>query len=276
MRNRTLSALACVAVSALLLAGCSSGGGTSTTGSTNLAQLVADSAQKSTATTSKLAIDVNVSQPGSQSLDLTGTGEFDYAKHTGVVTETIPSVGGNPGGTVEVREIGKTVYVKIPNATDPSKPWVKTDAATFGAQNNGAGTADPSQFLSYLRGASKGITDEGTDTVRGTQTRKLDTTLDLRKAAAKLPAQQKAALEKAIQQLGTSTIPAVVWIDDQGRLRKMTFSIDVNGGQGSTTGGSTSAAQSPNLSVTLELFDYGTPVHVAPPPSSQISSQSIG
>jgi hypothetical protein len=272
MRNRTLLALASAAVSALLLAGCSSGGGTTTTSTTNLAQLVADSATKSTASTSRLAIDVKVSQPGSQSIDITGSGEFDYANHTGDISETIPSVGGNPGGTVEIREIGQTVYVKVPNPSDPSKPWVKTDAATFGAQNGGTGTSDPSQFLSYLRGASSGITDEGTDTVRGTQTRKLKANLDLHKAAAKLPADQKAAVEKAIQQLGTSTIPTEVWIDDQGRLRKMAFSLQVKTG----AQGSTSAPQSAGFSLSLELFDYGAPVNVTPPPSSQVSSQSAG
>ena len=60
-----------------------------------------------------------------------------------------------------------------------------------------------------------------------------------------------------------------MWIDDQGRLRKMSFSIDVsNAAQGTTSGG-----RSANLSLTLELFDYGVPVNVTPPPSSQISSQ---
>jgi hypothetical protein len=269
MRNRTLSAFACAAVSALVLSGCSSGGTTSTT-NTDLARLVADSATKSTATTARLTIDVNVSQPGSQSVDITGSGQFDYANHTGLITETIPSVSGNPGGTVEIREIGQTVYVKVPNPPDPSTPWVKTDAKTFGSENGSSGTSDPSQFLSYLRGASSGITDEGTDTVRGTETRKLKADLDLHKAAAKLSADQRQAVEQAIQQLGTSTIPAEVWIDDQGRLRKMTFSLQLkSGGQGST-----SAPKSAEFSLTLELFDYGAPVHVIAPPSSQVSSHS--
>ena len=56
-------------------------------------------------------------------------------------------------------------------------------------------------------------------------------------------------------------------MDQEGRGRP---------GQGSTTGGSSSAPQGANLSLTLELFDYGAPVHVVPPPSSQISSQSAG
>ena len=269
MRNRMSRALAGAALCAVLLAGCSSGGASTTTSSTNLAQLVADSAAKSTASTSRLAITVDVSQGGSPSVEITGSGQFDYAKHAGVITENIPTVGGSPGGAVEIREIGQTVYVKVPNAPDPSKPWLKTDASTFAGQNGGANASDPSQFLSYLRGASSGITDEGTETVRGTETRKLKANLDLRKAAAKLPQDQRQAVEQAIQQLGTSTIPTEVWIDDQGRLRKMSFSIDVsNAAQGSTSG-----AQGANLSLTLELFDYGVPVNVTPPPSSQISSQ---
>jgi hypothetical protein len=264
-------AFAGAALSALLLAGCSSGGGSGTTSNTNLAQLVADAATKSTASTSRMAITVDVSQPGSSSLEITGTGEFDYAKHAGDLTEKIPSVAGNPGGSVEIREIGQTVYVKVPNAPDPSKPWVKTDASTFGAQNGGTQASDPSQFLSYLRGASTGITDEGTETVRGEATRKLKANLDLRKAAAKLPQAQRQAVEQAIQQLGTSTIPTVVWIDDQGRLRKMSFSLDVSSA-GQTTGGG--SPQTAHLSLTLELFDYGVPVKVTAPPSAQVSSQS--
>lgn len=258
------------ALSVLLLAGCSSGGGSHTTSNTNLAQLVADAATKSTASTSRLAITVDVSQPGSAPLQITGSGQFDYAKHAGVLTESIPSVSGNPGGTVEIREIGQTVYVKVPNPPDPSKPWLKTDASTFGAQNGGTQASDPSQFLSYLRGASNGITDEGTETVRGAETRKLKANLDLRKAAAKLPPEQRQAVEQAIQQLGTSTIPTVVWIDDQGRLRKMSFSLDISNA-GQATG---SSSQTAHLSLTLELFDYGVPVNVTPPPSSQVSSQS--
>ena len=128
--------------------------------------------------------------------------------------------------------------MKVPNAPDPSKPWLKTDASTFAGQNGGTQASDPSQFLSYLRGASSGITDEGTETVRGTETRKLQANLDLQKAAAKLPQDQRQAVEQAIQQLGTSTIPTQVWIDDQGRLRKMSFSIDVsNAAQGTTERG---------------------------------------
>jgi len=270
MRNAMMRAFAGAALSALLLAGCSSGGGSTTTSSTNLAQLVADAATKSTASTSKMGITVDVTQPGSsQSIEITGSGAFDYAKHDGELTETIPSVGGSQGGTVEIREIGDTVYVKVPNAPDPSKPWLKTDAKTFGAQNGGTQASDPSQFLSYLKGASSGITDEGTETVRGTETRKLKANLDLNKAAAKLPADQKQAVEQAIQQLGTSTIPTEVWIDDQGRMRKMSFSLDVP-----TAGASGGSPQSANLALTLELFDYGAPVNVTPPPSSQISSQS--
>ena len=91
-----LRAFAGAALIAVLLAGCSGGGASTTTSSTNLAQLVADSATKSTASTSRLAISVDVSQPGSPSVEITGNGQFDYAKHAGVITENIPSVGGSP------------------------------------------------------------------------------------------------------------------------------------------------------------------------------------
>ncbi|HXJ63105.1 MAG TPA: LppX_LprAFG lipoprotein [Actinomycetota bacterium] len=266
MMKRTTRALAGAALAAVLLAGCSSGGGGGDS-SLSVAQLLAGSADKSTASTAKLALDVSVDVPGQGSVEITGSGAFDYANNRGVITEHIPSTAGQPAQTIEVRTIGDTVYVKAPGLS-ADKPWVKTDTSTFNAQNGGAAASDPTQFLDYLRGSSNSVTDEGTDTVRGVHTRKMKAVLDLQKAAEKLPADQRKAVEQAIQQLGTSTIPAEVWIDDQGRLAKMTFSVGTpSGASGSGGGGS--------LDLTFELFDYGAPVNVTAPPPSEVSSQSV-
>ena len=234
MMRRTTRVLAGAALSAILLAGCSSGGDGGGS-SVSVAQLLAASADKSTASTAKLALDVSVDVPGQRTLDITGSGAFDYANDRGVITEHIPSVAGQPAQTIEVRTIGDTVYVKVPGAS-ADKPWVKTDTSTFSSQNGGAASSDPSQFLDYLKGASSDVSDEGTDTVRGVHTRKLKADLDLRKAAEKLSPEQRKAVEQAIQQLGTSTIPAEVWIDDQGRLAKMTFSVGVPSGASGSGG----------------------------------------
>jgi hypothetical protein len=262
MRARIVAA----AVVAVLVGGaCGSSGGA---GSTDLAKLLSDSTARTRQSSERVAIDVRISSPQLPNpAHITGSGEFNNAAHRGVITEQIPDLSGGGSGTqeIEIREIGQTLYVRAPGAGTPGKPWIETDASTFGAQSGSFDSSDPTQFLDYLQGASSGITDRGDDTIRGDHTRKLAVRIDLRKAAAKLGPQQQQAIEQAIQQLGTSTLPAQVWIDDGGRLRKMSFSFHIQ-----------QNGQRADLTVSLELFDFGVQVDVEAPPKSQVSQSGQG
>jgi hypothetical protein len=256
-----------VLVATALLAGaCGGGGGT---GSTDLTKLLSDSTTKTRETSVRLALDVSVtgsSLPQGEA-HITGAGEFDYSSQRGVINEEIPDITGSGGGTkeIEIRVIGRTVYARVPGVGTPDKPWIETDASTFGAQSGSFGSSDPTQFIDFLKGVSSGIKDEGDDTVRGDHTTELAFRIDLRKAEAKLGSDQRQAVEQAIQQLGTSTLPAHAWIDDQGRLRRMSFSFDIH-----------QNGKSANIDITLELFDFGVKVDVQPPPASQVSQSGLG
>ncbi len=86
--------------------------------------------------------------------------------------------------------------------------------------------------------------------------------LDLEKAATNAAAKQ--AIARLEKQLGTKTIPANVWVDSDGRVRRLALTETIkNPGTGITSTGPISAQ------VTEDLSDFGTAVNVSAPPSGQ-------
>jgi hypothetical protein len=69
----------------------------------------------------------------------------------------------------------------------------------------------------------------------------------------------KQSADDAARALGTTTFPADVWLDAEGRTRKMAFKADSTGG-GSGPGGS----------VAFELYDFGVGATVQAPTPDQV------
>src|SRR6266536_1842210 len=71
-------------------------------------------------------------------------------------------------------------------------------------------------------------------------------------------------LERLLEQAQVQSLPADVWVDDQGRLRKMQYTLKMRpkatGQQGSVT-----------VNTTMELFDFGTTAKVETPPAGQVA-----
>jgi hypothetical protein len=183
---------------------------------------------------------------------------------------------GLPGPPIDAVFDNMTVYENLPRTLIPQMPagksWVKVDLAaagrSIGVDVNALSQSqagDPSQTLAYLRGASGDVTRVGTEDVRGTQTTHYRAVLDLNKAADQSPGARE-AIKSAINALGSSKQPADVWVDAQGRLRRMRYIVDLSKSKvaASTPGVPTS------LTFTLELFDFGVPVQAAVPPPDQV------
>jgi len=88
--------------------------------------------------------------------------------------------------------------------------------------------------------------------------------VNLDKAAAKQgprARQQVAAIEKV---LGTHTLPVQVWLDAQGRVRKVSANVPIP-----NTGSPASSRPAGTFTVSEEFYDFGTPVTTQPPPRSQ-------
>jgi hypothetical protein len=84
--------------------------------------------------------------------------------------------------------------------------------------------------------------------------------LDAAKHAAQVPEELAGLLEESGLAFPR---PADVWIDQQGRLRRMHYAVTMKvPGEG--------ASVPMTVETTLELYDFGVEVHVAPPPANQV------
>ena len=117
------------------------------------------------------------------------------------------------------------------------------------------------QTLAYLKGMSQSVTHVGSDTVDGASTEQFHIVIDMKKALDQVSGSMKCDLSSIESSLGDMTIPADVWIDDQGRLRRMTMDLTMNvpGSQ-----------QSVGMTMQMDLTDFGTPVNVTAPPADQV------
>src|SRR5258708_11207037 len=153
------------------------------------------------------------------------------------------------------------------------RPWVQADVPTvegLAGQQLGlpglGGGLDFTGVPDWLRGVSGPVTTDGTSTIHGDITARYHADVDLTKAAADAPSASRAKLQQAAQAAG-QTIPVDVWIDNQGRLRRLKASVDLSklrARDGVTVN------HTGTIATTLELWNFDTPGNVTPPPADQV------
>ena len=268
-RTVTLIAL----VSAALASGCGQAqsgqsGGSTAPELTNLAQVVSATRD---ARTARIALTTRTQGP-------TGT---TTVRATGVVALTRPVLGSMAVSIhvptvpvpIQMDEIvdGLVAYMEIPALSQEmssARPWLKLDLGQLGKKAGidfgslmSAGDSDPTQALDYLSGTSTGLRSLGSADIRGAQTTHYRATVDLRKVVAHAPAANRAALKASISTLerelgGTVRYPVDVWIDSTGRLRRISERMKM-------------PALTQTMFMTEDLYGFGTPVDVTPPPADQ-------
>lgn len=198
-------------------------------------------------------------------------GTFDFGQRAGEYSTSASAFGvpGNEkvrglflGGSVL---LGLNVLRNQPGfeSVPEGKAWLQVDPDTVGTSD--IAQRDPSSSLDALRGASGKVSRAGSDKVRGVNTTHYRVTLDLAKAISNSPEAQRDHVETSVIALGTRSIPADVWIDSKGRVRKLRLRL--KGGTVANPG-----------SVEFEFFDLGAPVTVTQPdPNSIVDlSQIVG
>lgn len=260
----SVATLATGIVAAVILAGCGGGGNGARAGE----RVRATPDKTLAAGTARVALNVGFSASGVSGA-VKGDGLVDLTNRRGALTLDLGALGGSFGsGTVDTVLDGDGIFVKLPSAVLPgNKPWLRLNLATLSQQaglNLGSlgqlQSADPSQALQFLKGAEDDMRKVGADKVRGASTTHYRGTVDLRKAAATLSPEAQQTVDQAISSLGTSTFPADVWIDGEGRMRKMSFRLDPDG-----------SGPSQASTVEFELFDFGVKADVQPPPPDQVT-----
>jgi hypothetical protein len=93
--------------------------------------------------------------------------------------------------------------------------------------------------------------------------------IDLSKVASQAQAKDGAKAADSVSQeqqaLGTSTIPVTVWVDANGLVRQISEQTPIPAASaGAGNGGGTAT-------VTMTFSNYGAPVQLTPPDSSQVA-----
>lgn len=278
MRARVAASLVMMAAASVAVA---CGGNSAIDGLTPRQVVVAAATRTAEANSSRFTVGVTISgAEASGDVKVSGRGVFDYGEHRGTMSTTIPAGAGTIA--LDTVVIGTTVYQKLPpeyaqgTAFGAIKPWLKIDLeglGSFSGVNLGtlaaAQSADPSQAVAYLYGASTKVEEIDKGELRGDDVVHYRFSVDLNRAAKAAPEELREALSEAAGFYGRAPIPTDAWVDEDGRLRKLTYTVSaanfvfpVDQDQ--------QLAQT-KVSTTLELFDFGVEVKAEPPPADQVT-----
>jgi hypothetical protein len=259
-----VAAVAAIATSVTLLAGCSpssapsakgTGAGTGVTSAAGTAGSGVDAAT--------LAARLNTALTGLTSAhmqidagSLGGTSTADLTLADGHATATDVHLT-TSGQQVEVITVGSDSYVKT--ASDAAKPWI---AVTPDSSNpivkslaSGFSVATLTSSLSALSGmlkSSSGLQDKGTEQIDGVSTTHYAMQLDPAKGTG------DAQLDGLLALLGKTALPIDLWLDGQHRPVQLVIHVSLAG------------TADP---VTVQISKFDAPVTITAPPADQISGK---
>ena len=282
------SGMAIFVAAALGLAACGSGGpsksATTTPAPTGRQIVLASVVKTAAADSAKVSLDMSFSGFG-RGLSVSADGAIDFASGASQTNMTFdgPFASFLTGG-IETRTVDGVVYVRMPVGLLSGKQWIAVDTKRFGATGRGSGDtalgigsqSDPTKILAYLGKVSNGVQLVGTETIRGVETTHYRATVDLTKAAdaAELPPSLRAAVGRLSSKVGD--IPVDVWIDADGLLRREKLGMSLGSFLPAASGASGSTGGSATVTVQLDLYDFGAPVHVQAPPPDQVATLANG
>lgn len=205
---------------------------------------------------------------GGTRVTIRGEGDYDFRRQLGQLRVQLPQ---DAAGASEHRPITEllapgALFMKNRGAGVPADKWVRVDTGTLSDGNLVTGGAtDPYAAAEVLRGTST-ATYAGKTEVAGTPVRHYRGVADLAVAAKSASAGNGAALKAAAKGFATTRVPFDVYLDDQGRIRKVRqrFSF-VNGQRRGTVA----------VASTTLLYGFGAPVDVRLPASSDIYAGKI-
>lgn len=253
--TKALGAIAAVGVLAVVASGC---------GASSL-DPVQSAAAATNQQSARMQMTLRVSTPrGAFTADASGAfrqgeGELAMTVHAG-------------GKTVPLREIYTTssgdaiVYLHSPafaGQLPKGKTWAELDL-TKAEQAGGAslgslqsGSQNPSDMLRMLRDTTS-LTKVGTARIDGVETTHYHVTVDLQKLAASDP-QAASGLGRLESQTGQKKLPVDVWVDGSDHVRRLQLRLNMPSSQ----------AGKLQLSLTMNMSGFGSPVAVTPPPASK-------
>lgn len=260
---------------ALSLAACS--GSAPSAKSDGAAAVLVAATKTAEARSSKIEMKASI-EAGERAMEMLGQGSFDFTTQDGVVKITLKGEEiSDAFSPFDLLFVDDVIFMKFPvNFSEflPGlKPWIKMDAKSLGGEAGLPGfgsltSQDPTSALAFLRGAGE-VNAEGRESIRGVVTTHYRTTIDLKKASRSAAAGERAGWADLIEKAGLESFPMDVWIDEQGRARRLRFSMEI-ADLGSLSD-ATVKGQKGTITVSTDLFDFGVAVKVAAPPAGEVS-----
>ncbi|MCW2544544.1 MAG: lipoprotein [Frankiales bacterium] len=235
--------LALIAIaSGLLAAGCSGSAEPGAAPVTTIGpqSVAASPARTQAARTSRVALSFETIS-ASGKVDMASVGVLDFGKREADLTETYTFPG---GAKTTDRKILASGYSYFSSTAHPR--FLRRNATSAAG-----GLSFPGSSLEKLAGVSGAIATVGIETVRGARTTHFRGTIDEAKYLAKASAETRAAIKRAGSTLVPLSQPFDAWIDDQGRLRRLSQHLTANNGD--------------KIAETTEYYDFGVTVAIKAP-----------
>ncbi|MGA5548739.1 hypothetical protein [Streptomyces pseudogriseolus] len=205
---------------------------------------------------------------GGTRVTIRGEGVYDYRKRLGRLKVRLPQ---DPAGAAEDRPITEllapgALYMKNRGAGVPDDKWVRVDTATLSDGNLVTGGAtDPFAAAEVLRG-TRAATFVGRTEVAGARVRHYRGTADLEAASQAASEVNRGPLGAAATGFATARVPFDVYLDDEGRIRKIRHRFSFVNGE----------RQEPvAVASTTLLYDFGAPADVRLPADGDIYAGRI-
>jgi hypothetical protein len=207
----------------------------------------------------KLTVTLQAPQDG-RLLTLRGDGAYDFRTGRGKLTLHLPPEIAIVYGAATVKTIvdGDTTYTYLPQWS----AWEMSDDSTEGSPPQSSLDVftelvpdDPTQILAFLQPGGE-VEKVGEEPLFGTETTHYRATVDVEQLVDNAPANVQKAVRASGMVHAGATLPVDVWVDDAGLMRR----IDLKGQLGDVG----------NVSLRLDLYDFGTAVDVKVPPQSKV------
>lgn len=215
---------------------------------------------------------------GTQAISADGEEDFD-AERRRITLE-------GPQGDLDLLIDGSTVYLQLPATEDDD--WVRVELDRLVDADLGFGGPgglpfqSPHNNLVLLSDTATQAAEAGEEDVDGEAATRYEVTLDLGAAAAEAEetTATRGQLEATVRQLGADELDMVVWIDDDDRIRRIEYSLDLDqvrvdeDVETDTPEADVDAEVEADLTgtaiVTVDYFDFGTTVAVDLPDEDEV------
>ncbi|MFD4142632.1 hypothetical protein [Streptomyces sp. NPDC058572] len=203
---------------------------------------------------------------GGTRVTIRGEGGYDFARRMGRLRVVLPKDPAGADGHKPITELltPGALYMKNRGAGVPADKWVRVDTTTLDDGNLVTGGAtDPLAAAELLRGA-QGVTYVGEEELAGRRVRHFRGTTDIGRAARAAEPHARASLAAAAKGFTQDVVPFDVYLDDEGRVRKVRHRFSF-ANQGRTVA----------VTSTTVLFDFGARVVVRLPDERDIYSGKV-